>query len=1010
MKYFFSILIFFYALSFCLAQNTYFQQEVNYKIEVSLDDSLHLLTGNIEIEYYNQSPHELDTIWMHLWANAYNRKTSAFANQQLAQTNRGFYFAKAEEMGGYTKIDFKINDQIIDWSFDERHSDIAYLLLPQPLRSGESLNISATFKIKIPQAFSRLGHEGQAYQITQWYPKPAVYDAKGWHPMPYLDMGEFYAEFGSFDVEIRLPSDYVVAATGKLQTESEIAFLEQRSKGISSSTPSKTNKTIRYTAEKIHDFAWFAHKEFRVDKDSIRLASGKLVDTWAYYLPESADTWSKATQYANRALQFYSEKVGEYPYPHVTIVQGPLSAGSGMEYPMITIISTDGNDKSLDVVTTHEVGHNWFYGVLGFNERDHPWMDEGLNSYYEALYVEQYYPDEGFEFLPSFLSDNDDLSMAHLWYLIQARRNKDVAPNDFDPQMSGINFGLSAYQKPALAFAYLESYLGRSMMDSLMQSFYRNWQFKHPQPHDLRQHLEEGSGKNLDWLFDGLMNSNKKLDYAILDVQNEKGWKIRVKNAGQVNGPFPITAYRNGKAVKTVWYEGFEGTQRLHFRRGKYERFVIDAKRNLPEINRRNNNFKTSGTFKSAEPLDFRFLLGIENEQKNTIYYTPTYAWNAYDKGMLGLALYNTVVPARSVEWSVAPMYSFESKDVLGLANFNFYSYPKSGKVNQVKIGLGLKSFHYQQTKTEQFEYDLKYFKVTPSLSLSFDGNEDSQYKQMLFWRSILLSREEANFVPTPEELLVEFDWETQFIHEVRYRGEHKKALHPYDIEVALEYQDYTDIFDENQYYLKGSVELNYSFFYKNKKSFDIRAFTGAFLLNSLNNETQPRGLFFGSLNLVSEGYNDYRYDDFYLGRTEVGGFSSQQVHIREGGLKLPINSPNRSIQASNDYILALNLKADFPFDLPLGLPIKPYFDIGYYHDITPLGRGKEFSDQLLWSGGFMLDAFDGILGIYFPIINSNHLELKALLSERGSYWSRLSFSLDLQRINPWKILRDFEP
>jgi aminopeptidase N len=150
-------------------------------------------------------------------------------------------------------------------------------------------------------------------------------------------------------------------------------------------------KTIQYKAENVHDFAWFADKRFYVQKEDVTLPSGRKVDTYVMFTYYEADLWKEAILYVNRSVEYYSDRIGEYPYPHATAVQSALSAGAGMEYPMITVIGGSGNGKSLDQVITHEVGHNWFYGILASNERQFVWMDEGFNSFYEQAYIKKYY-------------------------------------------------------------------------------------------------------------------------------------------------------------------------------------------------------------------------------------------------------------------------------------------------------------------------------------------------------------------------------------------------------------------------------------------------------------------------------------------------------------------------------------------------------------------------------------------------------------------------------------------
>ena len=385
----------------------YWQQEVNYRIDVSLEDKDHTLDGFARIEYINHSPDTLSFIWFHLWPNAYKNDRTAFSDQLLENGKTNFYFSDREQKGYINRLDFKVNN-ITSQALDHpEHIDIVKVLLPSPLLPGEKAMITTPFHVKLPYNFSRGGHDGQSYQATQWYPKPAVYDRDGWHPMPYLDQGEFYSEFGSFEVQITVPSNYVVAATGELQNEDEKSWLKTRSSfdwtapSPKTKTPGAVNKnqdhlfpetspgkkTLVFKQSRIHDFAWFADKRFVVETDTCLLSSGKIIQVNSYYTPAFRETWSRSLQFAKDGVRHYSELVGEYPYESVSVVQGPESFGGGMEYPTITIISPGGNARELDITIAHEIGHNWFYGILASNERDHPWMDEGINSYYDSRYL-----------------------------------------------------------------------------------------------------------------------------------------------------------------------------------------------------------------------------------------------------------------------------------------------------------------------------------------------------------------------------------------------------------------------------------------------------------------------------------------------------------------------------------------------------------------------------------------------------------------------------------------------
>ena len=504
-----------YTLNVFAQTPDYWQQQVNYTIAVSLNDKTNSLRGNASIEYINHSPDTLSFIYFHLWPNAYKNANTALA-EQLLKDEESKQKLKNSSKGYIDSLRFTVNGNAITAEPDEKNIDVVKLNLASPLMPGKSITIATPFFVQLPSYFSRSGYDSQQYMVCQWYPKPAVYDRKGWHAFPYLDQGEFYSEFGSFKVAITLPSAYVVGATGALQTQQELSKYKSigaenyKSKKLVSrySSPNPTSmKTLEYFAENVHDFAWFADKDFVIQYDTLSLASGKTVDVFSYYQPNGNKEWNNSVSFIEDAVANYSNWIGEYPYPTVAAVEGPKNLSSGgMEYPMITLItSPDAKKEGLDAVIAHEVGHNWFYGIIASNEREHPWMDEGLNTYFQFRYeAEKYRSNSVFgSSLPEEVKKLPaDEFLARIMYAMNSLPAKQPILTHSTSFPNKEEYGIVVYLKTAIWMSILESAMGKENLLNGLKQYFKDWKFRHPYPEDLKKSLEAGSQQSLDNLFE----------------------------------------------------------------------------------------------------------------------------------------------------------------------------------------------------------------------------------------------------------------------------------------------------------------------------------------------------------------------------------------------------------------------------------------------------------------------------------------------------------------------------
>lgn len=987
------------------ARAAYWQQFVHFDIDVKLDDEKNMLYGFEKLTYQNNSPDQLTYIYMHIWPNAYKDNNTALGRQLKENGSLFFYYAKDEDRGYIDSLDWQVDGQMVPAEIDFNNPDIVKLILNQPIPSGGQVVITTPFRVKIPSGrISRLGHIGQQYQITQWYPKPAVYDANGWNPIPYLNQGEFYSEFGTYDVKITLPKNYVLGATGDIvDNPNEVQWLsdlaaatkeikEYDKKDDSFPASSTEWKTIHFHQENVHDFAWFCDKRYHVLQGEVELPHSKRkVTTWVMYTNQYADLWKNSIEYVNDAIYYYSLWNGDYQYGHCTAVDGALSAGGGMEYPNITVIGSASSPGMLETVIMHEVGHNWFYGMLGSNERVHAWMDEGINSANELRYNDTKYPNGalvGGKDGPSGVAKMFDLSryrqkaQYYQLYAFTARQCIDQPIETHSADFTEINYGAIVYSKTAVCFDYLRGYLGDSLYDKCFQTYFDRWHFKHPQPADIRATFEEVSGRKLGWFFDDMIGTTKHLDYKVTGAKKEDGaWKIGLKNVGDIQAPVCVSAVKDGKVVKSVWYEGFAGESNPRFPMVDADYFMIDQPENGPDVNRKNNTVKSHGLLKKTEPLKLQFGGSLDNPTRTQLFVTPVVGFNNYDKFMLGAAFYNHLVPQKKFEWCVMPMYGFGSKKLVGHADafLNFSGY---GAFQSIRIGANANQYDYYKILPADHPTDaapdreLMFTKIAPEIGFTFKKKSArSPISNQVILRGIWTKTEGIQITADSNTINWTIGTKERMFYEAKYLLRNNRSIDPWNIEVKYQMGESMS---------KLSLTANYTFNYAKGKGVHLRLFAGTFIDTTNEGSYRWRMSGYGPRGIDN---HDYLYDHIFLGRSEETGFLSAQFAEEEGAFKT--YSP---IGQSNKWLLAMNMKVDLPVKNRFLSKFKLYADIG------TCGTDGLADQKFLYNSGVMFSLFGaGVCDIYIPILFSP--DIKDYYDANGlNYSSMIRFTFNIER------------
>jgi len=993
------------------SQQTYFQQEVNYKIDVKLNDVTHELSATEEIQYINNSSQSLNYIYFHLWPNAYKDQSTALAKQLLVQKRTDLYFSKPKERGFIDSLDFKVNGKAVQIEFDKDNIDICKLILNEPLRSLDTIIITTPFYVKIPDAkFSRLGHTGQAYFITQWYPKPAVFDNDGWHQMPYLDQGEFYSEFGSFDVKITLPKNYLLSATGdRIDSDEEDYFLNEKVKqtierldkndfradSMGFPPSSKETKTIRFKQFRVHDFAWFADKRFNVLHDQIEVPNTKrTVDTWVFFTNKNFKLWKNAINYVNESTIFYSYLNGDYPYNHVTAVDGTIMAGGGMEYPNITVIGDMSNEFDLDITIAHEVGHNWFYGILGSNERDHPAMDEGINSFYEMRYMRAKYPEKKINELVG-LKENSKLFGLHkidMWrqkemaYFISAKARNDQPLDISSQDFSEFNYGSIVYSKTPVIFDYLMDYMGEETLDKAMMFYFEQYKFKHPSPKDLVKTLTFFSGMDLSWFTSYLMSSTEKIDYKITNVKKNKdgSYSINLKNKTGIVTPLNVYGFKDNKPVGLIWSKGFNKKETIGFPPMDVDYFKIDGLDKMPDVNRKNNYIKNRSIFKKAKPLQLNFLTKIEDPTKTQINYLPLIGANYYNGFMAGIVLHNYSIYQKKFEYYVAPMYAFNTKTPVGFTEFNYNIFPRS-VFQQITIGVKGKSFtrdifKYLDTNETLKEVYLNYYKIQPYVQFEFkkkDQNNPVHHYITYSSVNILTDSARVNYASAfnfPDHKIVQT---SSYVNQLNYKLNNKRTINPFVLNVDLQ---------QNASMAKIAATLNYQITLPKRQFVDVRLFAGTFLSGS-----QSARNYYAFRASGHNGYQDYLFESNYVGRSEYSGIGFSQFTEKDGALKVwtPLGQ-------SPEWMLSANIKSPKVFIFPF----KIFADV-----VVCDGRALN-SELFLWDLGINVPIIKDIVDVYIPFAYSSDIR-KTLELNNVKGLQTIRFTINIHKLVARNLIKD---
>lgn len=507
------------------AQAGYWQNHVEYKMDIDMNVEDNTFNGEQWLTFTNNSPDTITEVYYHLYFNAFQPGSMMDTRSRNIPDPDGrvkdrIFHLSTTEVGFHEILSLKQDGQAVNYSIEQT---VMKVELQRPIIPGDASVFHMTFHSQVPVQIRRSGRDNKEdveYSMSQWYPKMAMYDEDGWHPDPYIGR-EFYAEFGSFLVNIKIDKDYVVGGTGILQNPEAVGH------GYAPEPARRVSDKITYTffAENVHDFAWAADPDFI--HETVELANGMPVHFFYQEETANVENWKKLQETVPSYFNFMSEHFGQYAYPQFSVIQ---AGDGGMEYPMCTFVLGGGDEwEGFLGLFVHEATHNWYYGMLGTNETNYPWMDEGFTTFAED------------EFMAEYTNNSNIHQSAYRTYAqLDASGLREPMSTPGDHFNHNFAYSISSYYMGSMFLNQMRSVVGEEAFWNGMMRYYDTWRFKHPKPEDFLRVMERESGMVLDWYLSYWKDQTKTIDYAVDTVlpMGEGATLLRLANNGQM--PMPV--------------------------------------------------------------------------------------------------------------------------------------------------------------------------------------------------------------------------------------------------------------------------------------------------------------------------------------------------------------------------------------------------------------------------------------------------------------------------------------
>jgi hypothetical protein len=533
-----------FGLNSAFAQNApYWQQHVDYKMEVTMDVKNYLYKGKQELVYTNNSPDTLRKVYYHLYPNAFQPGSEMDARLHSIKDPDARMVNKIKDADGkevkQSRIEtLKPNEtgflKITNFKQDgvtaqtRTSSTILEVTLAKPILPNSKTTFTLDFEGQVPVQIRRSGRnnkEGVELSMSQWYPKLAEFDFEGWHADPYIAR-EFHGVWGNFDVKITIDKEYTIGGSGYLQDKNQIGHGYEDA-GVTVVYPKKAKTlTWHFIAPNVHDFTWAADKEYTHD-----IVKGPNdVDLHFFYKNDAKTTgnWKQLEPLMVKVMDYYNHKVGPYPYKQYSFIQG---GDGGMEYAMCTLMLGSGTLEGILGTATHELGHSWFQHILASNESKHPWMDEGFTTYIEDSALNELKGDKK--------EDNPFKGNYAAYYQLVNSGKEQPQTTHGDRYDENRPYSISSYIKGSLFLAQLSYVIGQENLDATLKRYYNDFKFRHPTPNDIKRTAERVSGAELDWYLIDWTETANTIDYGIKDVADNAGkTTVTLERIGRM--PMPI--------------------------------------------------------------------------------------------------------------------------------------------------------------------------------------------------------------------------------------------------------------------------------------------------------------------------------------------------------------------------------------------------------------------------------------------------------------------------------------